>query len=323
MMTKLLKLLVLMLLTTALVQAQPVPGDDENIPNLITFGADGETSWGDPNFCQIIFFTVPESHTAPIYIKVYDPDCGGENDELQGVWNTSTCFSIYGGQGSCSNEDAKKLNLDGDYDEGTLLASKTFGDEPEYDRSWYTFGPINPSEGEYLPEEGGYVFKVIVEGLSGDDGNMYQLFMSTQMDELSEVEGGYAFYYKYTIRLHDNPRELSHIYPYVNDSSIVSIKQTNFDWDNDGWIIVRSVATAGQMMKISKDDEWISSLYTIKPAEYNTSLDIQMKKHPSGSIRNNNVVIYFENQYGELLKSYSVPIGGVPKYKGKPEAEEL
>ncbi|MBR8536592.1 hypothetical protein KDU71_13540 [Carboxylicivirga sediminis] len=322
-MSKLLKLAFLFLLTVSLTKAQPVPGADENIPNLITFGADAETSWGDANFCQIIFFTVPKNHTAPIYIQVYDPDCGGENDEIQGEWDTETSFSIYGGKGSCSSKDAQTLNLDGNYDEGTLLASKTFGNESEYDGKWYTFGPINPSEGEYLPEEGGHVFKVIVEGVSGDDGNMYQLYMSKSEQQQVEVEGGYAFYYKYTIRLHDNPKELSHIYPYINDSSIVSIKQTNFDWDRDGWIIVRSVATAGNMMKISGDDEWVSSVYQIKQEEYNTSLDIQMKKHPSGNIRNNNVVIYFENQYGELLKSYSVPIGGVPKYKGKPTAEEL
>ncbi len=322
-MSKLLKLSLLLFLTISLAKAQPVPGADENIPNLITFGADAETSWGDDNFCQIIFFTVPENHTAPIYIKVYDPDCGGDNDEIQGEWDTETSFSIYGGKGSCSSKDAQTLNLDGNYDEGTLLASKTFGSDSQHDNSWYTFGPINPSEGEYLPDEGGHVFKVIVEGLSGDDGNMYRLFMSKSATQQEEVEGGYAFYYKYTIRLHDDPKELSHIYPYVNDSSIVSIKQTNFDWDNDGWIIVRSVATAGNMMKISDDDEWSSSLYKIKADEYNTSLDIQMKKHPSGSIRNNNVVIYFENQYGELLKSYSVPIGGVPKYKGNPTSEEL
>ncbi len=322
-MSKLFNLSFILLLVVTMAQAQPVPGTDENIPNLMTFGADAETSWGDAHFCQIIFFTVPKSQTAPIYIKVFDPDCGGENDEIQGEWDTQTSFSLYGGKGSCSNEDAKKINLDGDYDEGTLLASKTFGDDTQYDMKWYTFGPINPSEGEYIEEEGGFVFKLIIEGVSGDDGNMYRLFMSDNAQDEKEVEGGYAFYFKYTIRLHDDPKEMSHIYPYINDSSIVSIKQTNFDWDSDGWIVVRSVATAGKFMKISKDDEWISSLYTIVPEEYNTSLDIQMKKHPSGSIRNNNVIIYFENQYGELLKSYSVPIGGVPKYKGNPEAEEI
>ena len=42
------------------VKAQPVPGVDENIPFLITFGSGSETAWGDDDFLQIIFFAVPE-----------------------------------------------------------------------------------------------------------------------------------------------------------------------------------------------------------------------------------------------------------------------
>jgi len=322
-MCKILKLSIILFFLGTIVYAQPVPGADENIPNLITFGSDAETSWGDDNFCQIIFFRVPDHITEPFYIRVFDPDCGADNDEMQGDWNTQTSYSIYGGQGSCTNEDAKKINLDGNYDDGTLLASKTFGNDIEHNLKWYTFGPINPSEGEHIPEENGHVFKVIIEGISGDDGNMYRLFMSSNKDTNQEIEGGNSYYFKYTFRLHDDPKERSHIYPYVHDKSIVSIKQTNFDWDNDGWITLRSVATAGSMMKISTDDEWATSMYKIKNEEYDTSLDIQMRKHPSGNIRNNNVVIYFENQYGELLKSYSVPIGGIPKYQGNIGAEEF
>jgi len=322
-MSKLLKLTIILFIFGTLAKAQPVPGIDENIPNLITFGADAETSWGDDKFCQVLFIKVPDHITKPFYIRVFDPDCGGENDELQGEWNTMTSFSIYGGKGSCTTEDAKKINLDGNYDEGTLLASKTFDSNSEYNMKWYTFGPINPSEGEHQPEENSHVFKVIIEGVAGDDGNMYRLFASTDKDSNQEIEAGNWYYFKYTFRLHDDPKEKSHIYPYVSDKSIVSIKQTNFDWDNDGWIILRSVATAGTMMTISKDNQWVNSTYKIKEDEYHTSLDIQMKKHPSGNIKNNNVVIYFENQYGELLKSFSLPIGGIPKYKGNIGAEEF
>lgn len=322
-MIKLLIVPIILLMFGGILKSQPVPGVDENIPNLVTFGADGETNWGDDNFCQIIFFTVPESHTSPVYIRVFDPDCGGDNDEQKGEWDTNISFSVYGGQGSCSSKDAQEGNLDGNYDDGTILGSKIFRDDSEYDLKWYTFGPFNPSEGEYLPEEGGYVFKIIVEGDSGDDGNLYRLFLSTDKDSNHEVEGGYAYYFKYKFRLHDDPKEQAHIYPYINDTSIISVKQTNFDWDNDGFIIVRSVATAFSRMKISADDDWATSLYDIKEEEYFTSLDIQMKKHPSGKIKSNNVVIYLENQFGELLKFYSVPIGGIPKYKGNIGAEEF
>jgi len=78
---------------------QPVPGKDENIPFLVTFGKDGLTSWGDADFYQIFFFSIPKDYGKPFYIRVFDPDCGGENDEIQGEFNTKTKFSVYGGKG--------------------------------------------------------------------------------------------------------------------------------------------------------------------------------------------------------------------------------
>lgn len=310
-------LLLVLVFTVTLANAQPVPGADENIPNLVTFGGDSETYWGDDNFCQIIFFSVPEGHTAPIYIRVFDPDIGGQNDEQQGEWDTRMRFGIYGGKGSCSNQDARDGNLDGDYDSGSLLDSKSFSDDPEYDLKWYTFGPFNPSEGEYLPEDGGYIFKIVVEGLSGGDGNLYRLFLSSQEDNNHEVEGAFAYYFKYKFRLHDDVNQISHIYPYINDSSTVYIKQSNFDWDNDGVIMVRSIDRKGSLMKISGDDVWAHSNFKIREREYHSSLDIRMVKNKSARIVSNNVVIRLENQDGEGIKLYSVPIGGIPKYVPK------
>lgn len=318
-MTKLLKLLLPLLCVAFLSNAQPVPGEDENIANLVTFGGDAETYWGDDNFCQIIFFAVPEGYNEPIYIRIFDPSTGGENDEQQGEWNTKTRFSIYGGEGSCSNQDARDGNLDGDYDSGSELDSKLFGDDAQYDLGWYTFGPYNPSEGEYLPDDGGYIFKVIVEGVAGDDGNLYRMYLSNSGSTNHDVEGAFAYYFKYKFRLHDDVNQISHIYPYINDPSTVYIKQSNFDWDNDGIILVRSVDRAGSRMLISKDDNWSHSNFKIREKEYHSSLDIRMIKNKNAKIINNNVVIRLENQDGEGLKLYSVPIGGVPKYIPKPK----
>jgi hypothetical protein len=67
---------------------QPVPAPEENIPHLMTFGKDADPSWGDDDFCLIFFFAVPKDFQAPIYIKVFDPDVGGDIDEINGEWNT-------------------------------------------------------------------------------------------------------------------------------------------------------------------------------------------------------------------------------------------
>ena len=305
-----------LVLSTLSAIAQPVPAVDENIPYLVTFGKDGETAWGDTEFCQVIFFNVPEGHDAPVFIRVFDPEVGGTIDEQKGEWNTRTKFSIYGGLDACSNEDAQNINKEGEYNSGTLLASKTFGNQANYDGKSYAFGPFNPTEGEYLQEYGGYSFKIIIEGLSGDDGNLYRLFLSSLQREDHAIEGAFAYYFKYKFRLHDDVNEVSHIYPYI-ESDVVALKQSNFDWDNDGIVRIISVAKNGELLAISGDDEWAESTHTIDPEEKNTSYDLQIIKDKKANIKNNNVIISLANQRGEVIKFYSIPMGGIPKYKYK------
>jgi hypothetical protein len=307
-------IIVLLLLSTVHVKAQPVPAVDENIPHLVTFGGDGDTAWGDDDFCQIIFFSIPEAYEQPVFIRVFDPDTDEKNDEQKGEWDTTMRYSVYGGDGACSEEDARRSNLKGNYLSGNLLTSKTFSQNPRYDNNWYTFGPFNPTEGEFLPEYGGSIFKLIIEGISGDDGNLYRLFLSTDGNQNRPVEGAFAFYFKYKFRLHNNVNEVSHIYPYMTPE-VIAIKQSNFDWDNDGFIRVISPGKNGEIVTISGDDKWVESRHEIGPDEHNSSLDIQMIKKKSGLVKDNNVVIFLENQYGELMPFYSIPIGGIPEYK--------
>ncbi len=294
--------------------AQPVPAEDENIPHLMTFGPKAETSWGDDDFSQTFFFVIPEEHTSPIFIRVFDPDVGGEVDEINGYWDTKISYSVYGGTDAFRDEDAQGIDPVGNYRSGNLLATKVFGENPRYDNNWYTFGPFNPTEGELAKEYGGYIFKVICEGIEGDDGNMYRYFLSTSPSENKRIEGANAFAYEYSFRMHNDPNEVSHIYPYIDDRTI-SVEQKNFDWDNDGMIRVVSVARQGLLCKVSGDDVWAQNQFKILDEEIGTSLDFQFIKRKNPPVKNNNVVISVKNQYGELLPFYTIPIGGVPKYK--------
>lgn len=296
------------------IYAQPVPAGDENIPYLMTFGPKSETSWGDDDFSQTFFFFIPKDFVEPIFIRVYDPDTGGELDELNGVFDSKTMYSVYGGKGCFSDADAKETQPQGNYKSGNFLATRTFGVNPKLDKNWYTFGPFNPTEGEFDAKFDGYIFKVIADGIAGDDGNLYRYYLSTQYDENKAVEGANAFAYEYSFRMHDDPNEVSHIYPYVDDRTI-SVKLMNFDWDNDGFIRTVSVARKGQLIKVSNEDNWVEDEFKIYDEEKNTSLDIQFIKRKNPPVRNNNVVVNVRNQYGELLPFYVIPIGGVPKYK--------
>ncbi len=304
----------ILLILPLIALAQSAPADDENIPYLVSFSKQAETSWGDDDFVQLFFFLVPEKFKKPIYIRVYDPDCGGDVDELNGVWDSQTTFSVFGGKKCWSEDAAQSPDPVGNYKSGNLLATKTFGNDNKHDKKWYTFGPYNPTEGELVNKFGGYIFKIVVEGISGDDGNLYRFYLSTSAEENKPIEGGNAFAYEYTFRMWDDPNQISHIYPYIDDRTI-SVKITNFDWDDDGFIRVVSVARKGQIIAASGDNVWTGSEFKIIPEEKNTSLDIQMIKNKTKPVKNNNVVVNVRNQYGELLPFYTVPIGGVPKYK--------
>jgi hypothetical protein len=315
-------ILVLFFILSLNINAQPVPAGDENIPYLMTFGPKAETSWGDDDFSQTFFFMVPENYKGVVYIRVYDPEVGGEVDELDGVWDTQMTYSVYGGKGAYTDPAARETDPKGNYKSGNLLATKTFGTNAKYEKNWYTFGPFNPTDGEYDKQYTSYIFKVICDGISGDDGNMYRYYLSTSANENKLIEGANAFAFEYSFRMHDNPKEVSHIYPFVDDKTI-TVKVSNFDWDNDGFIRVVSVAKNGLLIKASAENNWVEDNFKIVAEEKNTSLDFQFIKKSSPPVKNNNVVVNVRNQYNELLKFYTIPIGGVPKFKHTIVREKL
>ncbi len=294
--------------------AQPVPGEDENIPFLVTFGNAGLKSWGDDDFCQVFFLSVPITQKAPLYIRVYDPDCGGQFDEMYGADDTKTKYSIYGGVGAFSDKDARKADPVGNFKSGTLLDSKTFGADPKYDNNWYTFGPFNPSDGEKADEFGVYYFKIIAQGIAGDDGNLYTYYFSSSPNENKRIEGSNASTFEYTFRMPDKAGSVCHLYPYITED-VVSVQQYNFDWDNDGQMKIVSYEKKGELAAISNENDWKSSVHKIVKTEKNSSLDFQFVKSKSEPKPHNNICFYITNQYGEFMPFQVIPIGGVPKYK--------
>ncbi len=297
--------------------SQPVPNVDENIPFLMTFGPGAETSWGDDDFSQAFFFLIPQEYTQPFFIRVFDPDTGGEIDEIAGLWDTRCTYEVFGGESVWSEPDARETSPQGNYKSGTLLASRAFADNPRYDNSWYTFGPFNPAQGEYIEMFQGYVFKLICEGVAGDDGNMYRYYLSTDADDNRPIEGANAFAYEYSFRMHNDNQEVSHIYPYVEEGTI-SVQISNFDWDSDGSIVVISVARQGRDVNTSGEDNWAQDELRVQDEEIGTSFDFRFVK-ADPLVKNNNVVVNVRNQKGETMPFYTIPIGGVPQYRGEVE----
>jgi hypothetical protein len=315
-MKNLVRIILGFLLFTTPCIAQQVPAVEENIPFLVTFGKEGDKSWGDDDFSQTYFFVIPKFQVQPIYIRVFDPETSSSFDEKKGEYNTKTKFSVYGGKESFTNKDVRLKDPAGKYKSGNLLATKTFISSDVYDGEWYTFGPFNPTEGELVSLYGGYIFKIIAEGISGDDGNLYKYFLSSSPTTNKAIEGGNAFTFEFTFRLSDNQKDVAHLYPYIEEN-VYSVRMSNFDFDNDGEVNIVSMAKKGELSKASGNNIWVDTEHKIAEKEKKTTLDVQFIKNKKTLIKNNNVTLYVTNQDGNLLPIYTVPIGGVPQKSNK------
>ncbi len=302
--------LIILCFTSVNAYSQPVPAEEENIPYLVTFGKDAKNGYGDNDHQQVFFLIVPNTYTKAFFIRVFDPDIGGQHDENIGQFNTTTNFSVYGGKGNYSERNTIIAPLQS----GTLLSSNNFSYNAAIDGQWYGLGPFDPSQGEWIADLGGRIFKVVCTGISGDDGNLFRYFISTEPNRNVAIEGANTFTYEYTFRLPSNSNEVVHIYPYI-DKNVISVKQFNFDFDQDGSIQIISASKNGEQVAVSGNANWQSSVHQITEAEQNKSLDIRFIKPTTNAIENNNIGFYITNQYGELLPFYTVPIGGIPRYQ--------
>jgi len=306
----------MLLLQWGMAVAQTVPSPEENIDFITTFGAEIDGTYGDDDGFQTFFFIVPENISSPIYFHLFDPDCGGRHDLAIDGFNTSTAFELYGGYGAYSDTSAQGFSKPAMVS-GNLLYSKVF--EAGYgDDRWVKVGPFNPAEGEYIKALGGYVFKWIILGRTGNDGNVYRMRLSLNKQTDSPVPGANAFTFKYTFRLKSNKGSVAHIYPLIGDN-VIALKQHNFDFDNEGKIRLFSVDKNGIMLKRSGEGNWVDQSIDISPNENGKSMNIQFLK--SGS-RINDMTIFILNQYNKAVPLYAIPIGGIPRFKPKYEIQK-
>lgn len=293
--------------------AQEVPSPQENIAYLVTFGINSDHSWGDDDFSQTIFYSVSKNQTTPFYLRIYDPETGGELDEVNAGWDTKMKYSVYGGKDAYSDKDARGVNPVGNYKSGILIDTKIFGSDLATDKKWVSIGPFDPKQGELVPELDSYVFKVVVDGMKGNDGNLYKLFLSVKSDENVPVEGSNAFAYEYSVRLQTTANSIAHIYPFA-DELVASFNIKSFDFDDDGQIKLYSSVKNGHNVSVSNNNEWSTSNHTIKAEEKNKCLDLQIVK--KGDFKND-IVFYITNEYDVAVPFFAAPLGGVPRYKYK------
>jgi hypothetical protein len=211
----------------------PSPNTTLETGYVVTFGPDASMGDGDDDQVQVIFLDVPASYAGSLYFRIFDADTGGDADEQNGAWDTTTTYTLRGGSGAYSLPNARSSHPDSTgINSGTLLTQTVIGNDGAYNNNWnLVFGPYSAGDGEE-PVIGSSrrVFKLVVEGASGNDGNFYNVALSTDPLTNTAPAGSRALAYSWTFWVNHDVAQRPPLYPYVPTGTL-SFEQHNWDMD--------------------------------------------------------------------------------------------
>ena len=276
---------------------------------LGTYGADAGFSprQGDVDQVQVLFLEIPQGTPDPLFIRVYDPDCGGTLDIQNGfAWDTPFTYTVYGGSGAYGP----------DIGSGTVLTTAIFTEDAGIDGSWYSFGPFGAAQGDLV--NGKSILKLTVVGgpeppfTSGSglaDLNLYNVALSTSPATNATPAGARIFAFEWTFLIpqatYDVPPRM---FPYVS-SDVITLTQHNWDYDNVGGTAgitittpIRTIAVSGG--DVSGDGEGRSSDYIPLSGERDVTWAISCWAQPT-IVDDNLVTFWATDQNGRRLAIFA------------------
>ncbi len=253
---------------------------------------------GDNDSVQELFLEVPATTTVPIYIRIFDPDCGGTLDrQAGGNWNTTFTYTLYGAG-------------------GTPLVTQAFGENPAtWDNDWYNLGSYAAASGELRGSS--RVFRLRIEGApfaigsTTADTNLYNVAVSTSDVANVSPSGARIFGYSWTYLIPQAEWTVPpRMYPYV-DGGVATLTQHNFDYDNTaagtaGISVLTPLRTlAGNDGDVSGDGVELTSDFARIAGEENTTWAIRVWAEPTGGLTDNIVTFWATDQGGRTLALFA------------------
>ncbi len=261
----------------------------QQVVNFVTYGADGNPREGDNDFKQVFFIQVNENRDEPIVVELFDANCGGNIDKVfKHKYDSKFKFSLYGG----SKVYTAETTIDGipsssNMYKGKLLKQLIVTNEADYENNWTFFASINKREGELV--NGFYYFKVIVEGLSGDDANIFNIrAVSKNKEEIRIIN--------FAPTIHLNPR-MAAIRLRFNSGENSKIKIENFDVDR-AKISFLTPYRDGIKLSSSGNGNWKSNFINLLKFEKNEICAIQFGP---GKKYSNDAIFQVTGEDGKLI----------------------
>ena len=150
--------------------------EPEAHPYLVTFGPRAPTTDGDHDHRQVVRLAVP-ADAGRFHVRVFDADTGGAFDELKGRLDTTMRYRLHGG-GSEALVFRDAAGVVQETVTGEALGEIEIGADPAMDGRWATLFSAEPASGADLGD-GMRGFLLVVEGASGNDGNVFDVAVST------------------------------------------------------------------------------------------------------------------------------------------------
>ena len=256
---------------------------------------------GDNDSVQELFIEVPASTSGQIYIRVFDPDCGGTLDRQAAFdWNTPFTYTVYGAGGA-------------------QLQTQSFGETPAtWDNDWYNLGSFAVAAGE--PRGSSRVFRLRIEGgpeppftigSTTADTNLYNVAVSTSDAANVSPPGARIFAYSWTFMIvQADWTAPTRLYPYV-DSGVATLTQHNFDYDNTAAgtagisILTPQRTLTGGDGDVSGDGVELTSEFARIAGEENTTWAVTVWSEPTGGLTDNIVTFWATDQGGRTLALFA------------------
>ncbi|MFZ5918319.1 MAG: IPT/TIG domain-containing protein [Chloroflexota bacterium] len=302
------------------VQNAAIPSTTLETSFLTTYGISStRTTNGDNDSVQVIFLEVPDTLADPFYVRIFDPDVGGRGHpddidqrhlESGAQWDTSTTFSLYGGSNAYTNPDARQATFgsttDAGISSGTLLFSQTFTATATWDNAWFTLGPFSAAQGEFVG--GKRLLKLAVTGGNGNDGNLFNVALSTSNVDNIAPPGARILAFAWTFQMGISaPNQTVPLYPFV-DAAVITFTQTNFDLDYPAQPVGITLTTPIQSYQIapgflSSDAVEAASSYSVSVSEQNATWTVLC--YNTSTSFNNDTTLWFIDQNGNPLPIFS------------------
>lgn len=169
---------------------------------LAVHGPDAPRSVGDANSMEALYFDVPAAGSAPIYVRVFDAETGGNLDARRGAFNTKTRFVILGGASAnevhgIDHNPARNRRMT--FPAADVVFDETVGANNRIDGRYWNLGALPIAKG-FSVDADTRRFVMLVLAVEGDDANYFDFVLSLDPEGKVPPPGASMFTYELTLR---------------------------------------------------------------------------------------------------------------------------